>query len=476
MASVKKREKKWYATFKNERGLWQTRVTNAHDKASAKTIARQWETDAAMRRSGVIDPVLEAVGSESRRPIESHLDDFVAKMKGAKRSDKHIQDTLRYIREMRDESDWSTVGDIDADGVSRHAAKLQDIGRSSRTIQAYLTAITSFTRWLERGNKIHRDPLKDITKPNPDADRKTERRMILPEEWPWLERGTNEVGDQYGMTGAERRALYDMAIQTGLRSNEIRSLRRSSLVFDDEYPYVSVPGRTTKNKTPARQYIGRTLADELRTMVACKTANAALFNLPPKYDMAKMLRDDLASGRKAWLDEAKRDPEERIKREGSDFLEATNEAGETADFHALRHTCGSWLVLSGVPLNVVQQVMRHGSITLTIDTYGHMAPGATANAVAMLGHLISPPELLAATGTDACTTFVQNGTRRDGSSERDSATKSRVTPDDGSPQNPSKERDNAAPCAASAKESESAPSRTRTLNLLIKSQLLCQLS
>ena len=125
---------------------------------------------------------------------------------------------------------------------------------------------------------------------------------------------------------AERRALYDLAIQTGLRSNEIRSLRRSSLVLDGEYPYVSVAGRTTKNKTPSRQYIGNTLADELRTMVACKTAKAALFNLPPKYDMAKMLRDDLAAGRKAWLNEAKRDPEERIKREGSDFLEATNES------------------------------------------------------------------------------------------------------------------------------------------------------
>jgi len=47
-------------------------------------------------------------------------------------------------------------------------------------------------------------------------------------------------------------------------------------------------------------------------------------------------------------------------------------------------TCGAWLVLAGVSLNVVQKVMRHSTIKLTVDTYGHTLPGTEADAVELL--------------------------------------------------------------------------------------------
>jgi hypothetical protein len=88
----------------------------------------------------------------------------------------------------------------------------------------------------------------------------------------------------------------------------------------------------------------------------------------------------------------------------SDLLAFKNHAGELLDFHALRHTCGAWLVLAGVPLNVVQKVMRHSSIKLTIDTYGHMLPGAEAEAVCGLARFFNHPETepnsVLRTGTD----------------------------------------------------------------------------
>ena len=46
-------------------------------------------------------------------------------------------------------------------------------------------------------------------------------------------------------------------------------------------------------------------------------------------------------------------------------------------------------------------IMRHSSITLTMDTYGHLFPGQEADAVAkMPGMFGSDPEAQAATGTD----------------------------------------------------------------------------
>ncbi len=148
-------------------------------------------------------------------------------------------------------------------------------------------------------------------------------------------------------------------------------------------------GYTFSNLSPADF---EDLARDLRSHVARKTPTAPLFALPPKWDMADMLREDLAAARRAWVDCARRDPEELVAREQSDFLVETNHAGQVLDFHALRHTCGAWLVLAGASLNVVQSVMRHSTITLTIDTYGHMMPGAEAEAVDGLAGFFRPVE------------------------------------------------------------------------------------
>ncbi len=66
--------------------------------------------------------------------------------------------------------------------------------------------------------------------------------------------------------------------------------------------------------------------------------------------------------------------------------------------------------MTGAHPNVVKQVMRHSSITLTMDTYGHLFPGQEADAVSRLrGMLTVPQESLNATGTDDATANAVNG-------------------------------------------------------------------
>ena len=56
--------------------------------------------------------------------------------------------------------------------------------------------------------------------------------------------------------------------------------------------------------------------------------------------------------------------------------------------------------MTGAHPKVVQQVMRHSSITLTMDTYGHIFPGQETEAVGRLEGFMGPrDERLAATGT-----------------------------------------------------------------------------
>jgi integrase len=45
-------------------------------------------------------------------------------------------------------------------------------------------------------------------------------------------------------------------------------------------------------------------------------------------------------------------------------------------FHDLRHTFGSLLIQQGASLTYVKEQMGHSSIQVTVDTYGHLIPGA----------------------------------------------------------------------------------------------------
>jgi integrase len=43
-------------------------------------------------------------------------------------------------------------------------------------------------------------------------------------------------------------------------------------------------------------------------------------------------------------------------------------------FHDLRHTCATLLLLKGVHPKLVQELLGHSSIEMTLDTYSHVLP------------------------------------------------------------------------------------------------------
>lgn len=60
-------------------------------------------------------------------------------------------------------------------------------------------------------------------------------------------------------------------------------------------------------------------------------------------------------------------------------------------FHELRHTYASFLVQAGVNFKVIQELMGHSSITMTLDTYSHLAPQAKEDAVSKLDGIFTGP-------------------------------------------------------------------------------------
>lgn len=335
----------WF-DHKGERKHLSTRTT---DKATAEHIAAKLEADAALRREGIIDPTMEAIGQASQRTIDSHLADYEAKMHAAHRTGDHIRRTVGYIREICRWAGFHKAADISTDGVNRFAAKLKAGGKSARTIQSKLTAIKGFAKWLAVGNKLPRDPLLSVRRPNPETDRRLVRRMLLPEEWRWLRTATQHGNDYNCMSGNERVLLYQTAIQTGLRSSELRSLSRGRLFLDDEPPFIMCNAQSTRNRKVARQDIQTDLAAALKEHVASKSPQAPVFAMPPETEVAAMLEADLNEARHLWLQSAD-EPDDRVRREQSDFLTKVNHDGHRLDFHGLRHTCGDgWRPSQGHP-------------------------------------------------------------------------------------------------------------------------------
>lgn len=55
--------------------------------------------------------------------------------------------------------------------------------------------------------------------------------------------------------------------------------------------------------------------------------------------------------------------------------------------HMLRHTYASLLIQNGESLAYVRDQLGHASIKITVDTYGHLVPGANKAAVDRLDEL-----------------------------------------------------------------------------------------
>jgi integrase len=69
-----------------------------------------------------------------------------------------------------------------------------------------------------------------------------------------------------------------------------------------------------------------------------------------------------------------------------DFLPCLKAAGlRQVTFHALRHSFAHALIQSGASLAYVKEMMRHHSIQVSVDIYGHLVPGGNIKLIDRLG-------------------------------------------------------------------------------------------
>lgn len=389
---------KWYAEFTDHTGQRVRKSTGTRDKKTAQLILNSWENDIALRESGVIDVAAERVAIQSRRPISEHFEEWINSMTAAGAGSDYVEENRSRWTKIVNFCEWRSLADISAESLERFIANLRTgpkskkstVNRSQRTVGQYVQTAKGFAEYCITTGRLTSNPLKTIRKPNPESDRRLIRRMLLPSEWQRLAAATENGNVILDVKPAERRILYEVAIQTGLRANELRSLIVGSCELTAKpHPFVKVASKSTKNKNVAKQFITIDLAKRWSEFLkrSGRYGSQPAFQLCSPFYMADMLRRDAAIAREAWIAETQ-DEKEKQARTESDFLATVNHSGESLDFHSLRHTCGAWLAIQSIHPKTIQSVMRHSSITLTLDTYGHLMPGAEAGAIEKLSPML----------------------------------------------------------------------------------------
>ncbi len=405
------------------------RVPGYTDEKATEQEAARLEREAAQRKTGLIDRHVEY----RQRLLSGHLGDWEEALKAKGNTEKHASEQARRARHVFDGCKFKFWPDIAATKVQVFVADMRKDtedtdGISARTGNCYLQACKQFGNWMVKNDRAPINPLTYLQRYK--ADPKVKRRALTIEECRQLLKATEKAGLNYGMTGRQRAMMYRVAVGTGFRAAEIRSLTPKSFDFDGDHPTITVEAAYSKNRTRREQPIAEQLACDLATFLADLPPDVPVF-APHADKTADMLRDDLALA----------------------GIEAENSAGYRVDFHALRHTYITLGAMAGITPKVLMDLARHSDINLTMRAYSHTVVADRAKALEAVPDLTSDGgeerEALKATGTcDEVPAVVPFPACDDKHNDKNLRPSSQVT----------------------------TPPGTRTPDPLIKSQLLCQLS
>jgi integrase len=299
------------------------------------------------------------------------LADFRADLQARQNTAKHVRMTGNQIADLAAGFQAQRIGDLRPAAILQAINAKRQQGASLRTCNAYLRSIKSFTRWLWRERRTADDALAGMTGYNDQTDRRHVRREVWAAELTYLLQHVEQ--DQragFNLAGPDRAILYRVALGTGFRANELRTLTVASFALDGDPPAITVRAAYSKRRRDDAQPIRPDLAELLRPWLAGRPAAEAVFGALPG-GTARMLRADLKAARAAWLAEAMDDVQEHARRLQSDFLRYRDSDGRVADFHAMRHTYISGIVAGGATVKTAQELARHCSPTLTIGRYAH---------------------------------------------------------------------------------------------------------
>jgi len=406
---------KWYIEFRDQLECVR-RLPAFESKAASAEFGRNLDKLVAYHKSsgGQTDPALARflaglAGRTREKLVEigllapdrvaaaklltEHLDDFSESLKAKGNTVRHVELVTGRARRVFNGCGFRFYGDISGGKIMEHLNKLRGdteykTGISAQTFNFHLQACQQFCRWALKDRRVLDNPLAHLCGLNVKTDRRRDRRALTIDELHLLLKVARNGPERYGMAGEDRAMLYWLAVETGLRAGELRSLTRSSFDLKASPATVTVEAGYSKRRRQDTLPLRPEIANALATFLSTKTPEAQAFRIPvDRHKSAGLFREDLEIAKIPFRDAA----------------------GRVADFHSLRHTFITNLANGGIHPKTAQALARHSTITLTMDRYSHTLRGQEAEALAVLPDLsASGKEEMGATGTDDTRTSPRN--------------------------------------------------------------------
>lgn len=350
----------WYVNYTDHLGKRRT-VKGFTDRRATEQMAAKVEHEVMLRKRGLIDPEQERQHEVQTSSLEKHLTAFETSL--GDNTPKHIKLTMARIRCVIDGCGFRTVSDLKPEPVEsflRQLCKEKDLGPT--TYNHYVQAIDSFCKWMLLTQRITSNPLVSLERLNAQVDIRRKRRALTADEVALLVQSARESGEEIQCYDGETRArIYILAYFTGLRRQELASLRPSSFDLDGEQPTVTVEAACSKHRREDILPLHPELVEMLQEWLEGTNTDEPLFPRLAKRRTWRMVKLDL----------------ERV---GIPYK--TPEG--VADFHAAgRHTYVTELLRNGVSLVEARELARHSDVRMTMK-YTHIGLDDQAQAVGKL--------------------------------------------------------------------------------------------
>lgn len=365
-------------------GLWAAQVTVGYDAAGRpkrRTVYGKTRQEVAEKmarllvetRQGILaDPTRETV----REFLERWLRDVV---QPSVRPNTYLAYRNVVHRHIIPEIGALRLQKLAPAHVQAMLARRREAGLSPRMVQmCYETLRTALNRAVKWG-LLPRNPCDAVERPKGD------RRAMRPL--------TDEQARRLLAVARQDRlhALFLLALTTGLRLGELLGLtwndvdlRTGRLRVRHQLQYTG--GKPTL--VPPKSARGR------RSVVLPPPAVEAL-----RQHRRRQAEERLRAG-EAWQDWGLvfcteiGTPLHPSNVRNRVFRRLLEEAGlPRVRFHDLRHTCATLALQAGVHPKVVQEMLGHATIAVTLDTYSHVLPSLQEEAAARLHRILFQPAL-----------------------------------------------------------------------------------
>ncbi len=244
-------------------------------------------------------------------------------------------------------------------------------GLSSRTVRYHHTVLREALYHATKWKMIHSNPADDTAPPRPEK----------PEIFPLDQ---EQLGKLLGLAeGHKDEWLYMFAAYSGMRQGEITALSWPAVNIDGKKPWARV--QRTMGYINGKGFVFRPIGKGKKALRELALLDMAVYAL--RQRRKQQLEEKMAAPPGAYqetdlifTDHLGRplDPSGISRR----FKTLATRAGfPNARFHDLRHTFATMMLEIGVHPKIVQEMLGHQNIGITLDTYSHVLKGLQVDTV-----------------------------------------------------------------------------------------------